>query len=84
MALYCLIKGLGIVTGDNTKSLVEGVCDIQLDFVKRNLYIDYNNIGMDSITYSMEYNNEEYVKEAYARALILLQREGWELYRKCN
>lgn len=85
----CLVKDGKAVVGDTRAELVEQIAPIKFDYDKFKIGIPKLGIEQDSVGYlkqsvvgSNGYTVEEFRAEAYKRALELLQKAGWVLYRK--
>lgn len=78
----CLVKDGKAFEGETLSEVIPQITHFVLNYDDMTVFIEYKNIGKDTISYSKnEYSNEEFRNEALKRILVLLERDGWRVYR---
>lgn len=73
--MYCIIKDNKIIQG-STLNEIAGRAGFYFDFHSRTLVLPGGR-GIDTISYEKNEDDLWFIRQASARAIQLLQREGW-------
>lgn len=75
----CVAKDGRAVEGNTYHEIAMQIMPYRLDHETRSVFI--KGIGKDTVTYSAEFSDEEFMREAATRVMTLILRSGWRLYR---